>query len=217
MGEKNMHAKPLEMREEEKEFPFSLPETIDILVGTDTKKHRELKRALEVFHSREFSDVEFERLIGTQRHRQIVHEYMKRELENRLRHNPDPTAEELHMGAFEQQIEPQVRYAVLELRKRGYNTASSGYHALSEQAICLSEGQFNTLPLRVREELNTLGINISNDGRVLFWQPPTPDVHAIKNFWDMILRHIPNLHTPAKMNMTPIAVDFRKKYEKKAA
>jgi hypothetical protein len=52
--------------------------------------------------------------------RQRVHQSMQAEEKLRLKENPRPTEEELHMAAFKEWLEPQVRAAIAEMYKKGY-------------------------------------------------------------------------------------------------
>jgi hypothetical protein len=57
-----------------------------------------------------------------------VHRSMKLEEETRMRERPRPTEDELYMAAFEEWLEPQVRFAIVEMNRKGYATQSSGFH-----------------------------------------------------------------------------------------
>ena len=57
--------------------------------------------------------------------REQSHVQQRMDLENRIAVNPNPTEEELRMGAFYESLEPQVRHAVAVLREKGYSTNSS--------------------------------------------------------------------------------------------
>lgn len=56
-----------------------------------------------------------------------VHRMSDENYDDRRRDGPPPDAEELSLGAYWEQIEPQVRDAVLVLRRKGYNTYESGF------------------------------------------------------------------------------------------
>lgn len=58
--------------------------------------------------------------------------YNHKDLRERKQNNPIPTIEELKMGCFIEQIEPQVRDAVMILRKKGYDTVESGFDDLNK-------------------------------------------------------------------------------------
>jgi hypothetical protein len=63
--------------------------------------------------------------------RRQVHVSMKVEEQIRLKENPKPSEEELHMGAFKEWLEPQVRDAMSMMFKKGYATQSSGFDGIA--------------------------------------------------------------------------------------
>jgi hypothetical protein len=58
---------------------------------------------------------------------------MKIDLQRRAADNPEPTAEEFNLGAYSEAIEPQVREAVLALRRKGYATFYSGFSGFGDE------------------------------------------------------------------------------------
>jgi len=74
--------------------------------------------------------------------RKQTHEQMWEQVKERENQNPTPTQEELEMGCYIESIEPQVRAAVLNLRRKGYATYESGFHNFKGQKIGFEEKHF---------------------------------------------------------------------------
>ena len=64
--------------------------------------------------------------------RRDIIEKMYNELRIRNETNPNPTEEEINLGAYVECLEPQVAKAVLNLRKKGFDTKSSGFWTFSQ-------------------------------------------------------------------------------------
>lgn len=62
--------------------------------------------------------------------RKKTHKLQEEELAERMRTNPTPTEEELAIGAFTEQIEPQARNAIFAFYRKGYTTHSSGFYGM---------------------------------------------------------------------------------------
>src|SRR5438045_3266020 len=62
-----------------------------------------------------------------ERLRKDVLQAMRQDIERRTSVNVSPTAEELNAGTSAEDIEPQCRSAVFLMRRKGYNTMSSGF------------------------------------------------------------------------------------------
>jgi hypothetical protein len=74
---------------------------------------------LRLFRSKEH--VQFARL------REKMQWEMTLQLQERIQNNPQRTPEEESLGVYLEQLEPQVRDAVLEFNRKGYRTISSGF------------------------------------------------------------------------------------------
>lgn len=64
--------------------------------------------------------------------RRDIIQKMYNKIEVRKAINPILTEEELNLGTYIECLEPQVAKAVLRLRKKGYNTKSSGFWTFSQ-------------------------------------------------------------------------------------
>lgn len=60
--------------------------------------------------------------------RDRVHLEMDHAFKERLIKNPNPTEDELHMAAFIEWLEPQVKDAIVTMFKKGYASKSSGFY-----------------------------------------------------------------------------------------
>lgn len=135
-----------------------------------------------------------------------THAEMEAELQARLRSNPHPTAVEFTMGAFVEELEPQVRGAVIELRRKGYATHSSGFYGRWGEFQCI-DGPFK-IPLGVRKKLRAEGFEVvggwpcSPVARILFW-PPEPNLDRIRGTWDWwVAAVLPDKGRPAPTTRT---------------
>ena len=129
--------------------------------------------------------------------RHEVHVAMYEELSRRVAADPAPTREELDMGVYVEALEPQVRDAVREMRRKGYATHSSGFYAY-DHAAQVVEGGFE-LPAGVPERLRGLGVEAERRGRttLLRFRPSTADLGDMKERWDRVAGVLPDLGRPA--------------------
>src|SRR4051794_20198473 len=74
-----------------------------------------------------FRSKEYERHVQFNRLRENVHLQMSQQLDERRRGNPQHTPEEETLGIYLEQLEPQVKEAVLEFNRKGYRTSYSGF------------------------------------------------------------------------------------------
>jgi hypothetical protein len=155
--------------------------------------------------------VEDFRSLYEQAYRQIYHD-----LKLRISTNPIPTEEELSMGAYVEELEPQVRDAVLMMRRKGYDTDNSGfdYGGGSKQVI---DGLFS-VAFDTANRLNGLGVEV----KVLKPRPiyssieffaKEPDLGVIKERWDKIVNLLPDLGQPSKPSPSVVSERFRLMYK----
>ena len=127
--------------------------------------------------------------------RRKVHAQSLIDLGRRLRRCPlRPTTQEITIGSFVEDLEVQVRDAVLDMNTKGYCTWSSGFYASGFQCI---DGPF-TLDARTIALLEDSGVIV---GVQKFWginyssirfRPTTPDTTVIKKEWKKITSLIPS-------------------------
>lgn len=171
-----------------------------------------LEKLREAAAEHGFDDARFETAIALQKLRRRTHELARRDLEMRLKRNPVPTEEELSMGAFVENLEPQVRDAVVLMRRKGYTTASSGFASFDLQAMILQTPDFTDLTDDERAELKELGVDVSKDDGSFSFRCERADIGAIKTQWDKIANALPNLGRSAPDADHGAAESFRKKY-----
>lgn len=84
-----------------------------------------------------------------------VYGYGHPDVEKRKEENPLPTAQEVLMGCYSEQLEKQTREAVLTLRKKGYNTVESGFRdtLMGSQFFHLKEEVQTTVPEELIKEM----------------------------------------------------------------
>ncbi len=135
------------------------------------------------------------------------------ETKNRKIKNCKPTLLELNLGIFTEELETQVRSAVLALNKKGYSTDSSGF---VEGNPCnqMIEGDFqldeDTI-CNLNKENITVETNLSGYTSLQF-SPPEADCKKIKKQWDKIISLIPNKKRVADSSMTRKSREFRLQY-----
>lgn len=115
----------------------------------------------------------------------------------RIEHNPVHSHLEEKLGIFVEQLEPQVRNAVIEINRKGYQTNSSGFygHFGEYQAI---DGKF-VLDEETKGRLKEMGVQVREGIAITdirFW-PTTPDLEHIKRTWDAIGQILPDIATSA--------------------
>ncbi len=150
--------------------------------------------------------------------REEVHREMEKEIKERLENNPKPTEEEIRMAAFKEDLEPQVRDAVLAFNKKGYGTESSGFYEESKfQAI---DGHFY-IDENTKKKIEALGAQVRRPDigmpenkyitQIRFY-PKEADLLKIKQQWDAIARALPKTEGPEPISISYGAKEFRKQY-----
>jgi hypothetical protein len=145
--------------------------------------------------------------------RNAVYAEMQFELEDRMINNPMPTNEELNIGAYKEQLEPQVRDAVMDMRAKGYNTHSSGFAGKSyeEQRLDLDRPLSDEIVTLLRENGFGLGIAFFFDddnpdkgtwqgesaGSIVFKPEKSTDLAEMKSKWDKLASILPDLGSSA--------------------
>jgi hypothetical protein len=115
------------------------------------------------------------------------------DLSRRIANNPTPTDEELNMGAYVEEIEPQVRSAVITLRRKGYNTGSSGFYG--REHVDQTMDVATPIDEQSKAQLSEYGITITDSNMIRFRPTDATDIEAITKTWDMIASILPTLGT----------------------
>lgn len=143
--------------------------------------------------------------------REKVDKESKIALQERLKTNPVPTDLECIIGAFLEQLEWQVRDAVVAFNKKGYSTDSSGFYS-AEQVI---DGEFKFRADTVKS-IEKLGAKVGGGKKwtEIRFLPKEQDLKKIKETWDQIAEILPNRGQVAEPSTALEAGEFRKKYKK---
>ena len=149
--------------------------------------------------------------------RKQTHEQMWEQVKERENQNPTPTQEELEMGCYIESIEPQVRAAVLNLRRKGYATYESGFHNFKGQKIGFEEKHLENfqLPENLIHELELKGIIVKiNSDSLAFSCSRYLELEELKNIWNQIENILPDLQKPAEPCKLRAAQSFRERLKK---
>lgn len=164
------------------------------------------------------SDPEAERLKQFSDLRRKVHEECERDSAKRIQENPAPTEQEVMIGAFTEEIESQVREALLTLNQKGYPTESSGFGGENGEVQAI-DGYFEIDPV-TRLKLEEAGVMVVTDAEKgwhrkgytsIFFNPEAADLGAIAGKWKEIADLLPALGAP-QPSISGGSEEFRKKY-----
>jgi hypothetical protein len=112
----------------------------------------------------------------------------------RIAENPVLTPEERNLGIFAEMLEPQVREAVMTLRKKGYQTSNSGFGPMPSQMIEI-DGEV-TLPPRVFERIDSHAVSLTiADGvsTLSFPMQMTDTLNTLTTVWNQIAEALPDM------------------------
>ncbi|MCR4314029.1 MAG: hypothetical protein NUV84_02160 [Candidatus Uhrbacteria bacterium] len=129
--------------------------------------------------------------------REVILRERDKEVVKRISSNPIPDEEELSAGAYRELLEPQCRKAIFEMRRKGYDTASSGFGSGNTQVV---DGLF-PLDQPTVDELVKKGYVVYEVGvnsPSIQFRPSTPDIEVITNTWDELAKLLPDLGAPAR-------------------
>lgn len=143
------------------------------------------------------------------------------ELAERIRNNPKPTEQEINLGTFLEALEPQVREAILDLNRKGYQTYHSGFNGFnpSEQYVYLNLGP--EIPESVLKKLGEMGVKVHRqfldlDGGKNVWEVAfellDPDLDAARTKWQEVSAQFPDTGQPAAPVNDFEAIKFRYLY-----
>lgn len=134
------------------------------------------------------------------------------DLKRRKKNNPHPNKTEMSLGLFVEELEPQLREAILTLYKKGYSTDASGF--MNNPSDQMLEGDFQ-LDIKTIRELRIMDIQVETNPsgytRIQF-TPEEADISKIKKEWNKIAALFPDKHNSPTPSMTRKARDFRLLY-----
>jgi len=140
---------------------------------------------------------------------------MKLELEQRMKKQPRPDKEELELGAYEEQLEPQVRETVLKLRQKGYATDESGFGDFDGQKIGFEQEYFSdhAWSTSLQAELAKEGIELIIEANAIKLKfSRSVGLPLITETWSKIEKALPDLGRPAQPCRLNSAKSFREKH-----
>ncbi len=119
-----------------------------------------------------------------------------RDIDKRKKESPQKTNQEQKLGIYLEQLEPQVKDAVLKLQEKGYKTYESGFKLFGDQMIGFSEEYFKNSEIlkNLQNELKKENINLEikydhiNISFKKFYS-----VKEMKEVWDRIADGLPKL------------------------
>lgn len=112
-------------------------------------------------------------------------------------------------------LEPQVRDAIFEMRRKGYATESSGFGGYGD---IQSLSGYLEIDNKTKDKLNQAGVKILDTEEkyytTLIFPTPNPDIDEIKSMWDKIISLIPPKDITAPPSISGASEDFRKEFAK---
>lgn len=124
-----------------------------------------------------------------------------------------PDKMELALGFFMEEIEPQVRQAIVRLYKKGYSTDTSGF--MDDPCFQMIEGDIQ-LDEKTISKLTKAGVTVETNPSGytrLYFSPKESNIGKISREWNKIISLFPDRHQAALPSMTRKARDFRAKYQ----
>lgn len=149
--------------------------------------------------------------------RQEVIKKTQEEVLTRKKINPNPSKDELLMGAYSEQIEPQVRETIVNLRRKGYNTYESGFGDFDSQRISFSKDVLSDflVPTELKDELIKDKVNIivkANSVTLKFEE--YKDASTITKLWKKVEQFLPDLDKLSEPCKIKSATSFRERLGK---
>lgn len=141
-----------------------------------------------------------------------VQQTMINDIKRRKEKNPKPDKIESQLGLFVEELEPQVRKAVLDMNKKGYSTDASGF--MENPGDQMIEGDFQ-LEEKTIKDIQSIGVTVETNPSGytrLQFSPKEADITKIKKQWNKIVSLLPDKKKIADSSMTVKAREFRKNY-----
>ncbi len=175
--------------------------------------------AEELEKLRKFHNLSLEKISLFQHYarlRKMVIEKMQQEILEREKNPGTVTEAELSLGAFWEQIEPQVRSALKIIRQKGYSTIESGFYGENRQVITVANADFAFYYPNeaLIQKLAESGVEIQvteNEISLLFNNQLNEQ--EIKEIWDQVADSLPDKGVSPDINQTGGAEIFREKYK----
>lgn len=138
----------------------------------------------------------------------------------RKRENPRADDDEYRLGAYREEIEPQVRDAVFALHKKGYETFESGYRGPMGQSVLFSQPVPALEQVVLSDEIRTLlqdlgvGLQITENGIVYTMKRPMEE-EEMRRVWNALAEALPVIGEPKTSKDLPVADKFRKNQDER--
>jgi hypothetical protein len=135
------------------------------------------------------------------------------DLKKRKSQKSHPTKEELGLGLFIEELEPQVRKAILILNKKGYSTDASGF--MENPCDQMIEGDFS-LDETTIQKLRKLDVEVETNPSGytrLRFTAIEANISKIQKKWIAIASLLPDTNTNSSPSLTRKARDFRIQYQ----
>lgn len=192
------------------EADFSNTEVMERAMMSDDEEQVEKVKAF--LREKGVDEKTIEDSVALQRLRKEVHVSQEFEQIQRVEENSTPTPEELSLGAYAEMIEPQVRDAVFMIRKKGYNTVSSGFNDMNMQSMYFSERIADALSPQTIKKIEEVGAEVSGNG--ISFSCNEANLEQIKERWLTVAELLPDRGIRAVNSPFPAAQDFRERYKK---
>ncbi|MBI3380115.1 hypothetical protein HY029_05150 [Candidatus Gottesmanbacteria bacterium] len=134
------------------------------------------------------------------------------DIRKRKAKNSHPNKIELILGLFIEEIEPQVRQAIVKLNKKGYSTDTAGF--MDNSCDQMIEGDFQ-LEEDTINKLKKVGVTVETNPSGytrLYFSPKEANISKINKEWNKIASIFPEKNKAASSSMTRKAREFRAKY-----
>lgn len=155
---------------------------------------REEWEELMAFHK--LTSEQLQLMVGFAKERRSAVDRARGDLRERIERNPIPTDEEINAGVYLEQLEPQVRNAVLTLRRKGYITYISGFHGYEKQIIAFHNEPLKDFkfPSDLMRELAEKGVYVQvKPGEIMFSCDYLLTLEELKDVWEQIAATLPDL------------------------
>lgn len=115
------------------------------------------------------------------------------DVQQRLSTNLIPTEEELSAGTYKEAIEPQCREAIFTMRRKGYDTYSSGFGSSNSQVVDGSHFRFDEDTVRLLTYNNYVVYEVASGVPSILFRPENPNLDEIRELWNKLASLLPDL------------------------
>ncbi len=140
-----------------------------------------------------------------------IQKKIENDIKKRIVKKPHPDNLESRLGFFVEELQPQVRNAVLEMNIKGYSTDVSGF--MDNPCHQMIEGDFQ-LEEKIQNAMQAIGATVETNPsgytRIQF-KAGEANIKKIKKKWDKIVSLLPKKNQAASPSMTRKAREFRTK------